>query len=81
MTIREIVRHQLAAVVEEASPMPFPDTIHDDDLLEAFGLDSVAYTSLLTRIEEEVGYIPTAILEGDFYPETFGELVAAYQTQ
>lgn len=80
MTIREIVRSQLAAVVAESSPMPFPETIHDDDPLEAFGLDSVAYTSLLTRIEAEVGYIPTAILEGDFYPETFGELVSAYQT-
>ncbi len=81
MTIREIVRNQLAAVVEESSPIPFPDTIDDDDLLEAFGLDSVAYTSLLTRIEGEVGYIPTPILEGDFYPETFGELVSAYQTE
>lgn len=79
MTIREIVQRQLAAVVAEYSPIPFPDTIGDDDLLEAFGLDSVAYTSLLTRIEEDVGYIPTAILEGDFYPETFGELVSAYQ--
>ena len=33
---------------------------------------------LLTSIEKEVGYIPNAILEGDLYPETFGELVSAY---
>ena len=33
---------------------------------------------LLTGIEKELGYIPRAILEGDLYPETFGELVSAY---
>lgn len=79
MNIREIVQSKLASVVEASSPVPFPDTISDDDLLDAFGLDSVAFMSLLVQIEAEVGYIPTAILEGDFYPETFGELVAAYQ--
>ena len=79
MTIREIVQNKLALVVAENSPVSFPETISDDDPLDILGLDSVAFVSLLTQIEEEVGYIPTAILEGDFYPETFGELVAAYQ--
>ena len=31
-------------------------------------------------IEKDVGYIPRAILEGDLYPETFGALVSAYET-
>lgn len=79
MTIREIVRHKLASVVAENSSMPFPETIDDDDLLETFGLDSVAFTSLLTQLEEAIGFIPEAILEGDAYPETFGELVQAYE--
>jgi acyl carrier protein len=79
VTIREIVRNQLALVVEEHSPVPFPETISDDDLLEDFGLDSVAFTSLLAQLEEELGHIPTSILEGEAYPETFGALVAAYQ--
>lgn len=79
MTIREIVRNKLASVVEAHSPMPFPETISDDDLLETFGLDSVAFTSLIAQLEEEVGFIPTEILEGDAYPETFGELVQAYE--
>ena len=79
MTIREIVRNTLAAVVEEHSPVSFPETISDDDLLEAFGLDSVAFTSLIAQLEEDIGHVPTAILEGDAYPETFGELVEAYQ--
>ena len=79
MSIREIVRNKLAAVVAENSLMPFPETIDDDDLLETFGLDSVAFTSLLTQLEEAIGFIPEAILEGEAYPETFGELVQAYE--
>ena len=79
MSIREIVRSKLAAVVAENSLMPFPETLDDDDLLETFGLDSVAFTSLLTQLEEAIGFIPEAILEGEAYPETFGELVQAYE--
>lgn len=78
MSTRDIVEARLASVVAEHSPMPFPDAIDDDDELDIFGLDSLAFMSLLTAIEGEVGYIPEAILEGDLYPETFGELVAAY---
>ena len=58
--------------------MPFPDAMEDDDELDVFGLDSLAFMGLLTGIEKDVGYIPRAILEGDLYPETFGELVSAY---
>lgn len=78
MNIREIVYTNFAAVVTESSPVPFPDEISDDTLLEDFWLDSVAFTSLLARLEKEVGYIPTNILEGTFFPETFGDLVSAY---
>ena len=46
--------------------------------MDSIGLDSAAFMTLLAEIEEVVGYIPSAILEGDLYPETFGELVAAY---
>lgn len=78
MSIRDICKVKLAAVVAEHSPMPFPDAIDDDDELDVYGLDSVAFMSLLTAIEQDVGYIPKAILAGDLYPETFGELVSAY---
>ncbi len=78
MTIRDLIQTKLSEVVSENSLISFPDTIHDDDPLDIFGLDSVAFVALLTQIEEEVGYIPSPILEGDVYPETFGELVAAY---
>jgi acyl carrier protein len=72
------VQAKLAEAVAEHSPMPFPDAIDDDDELDVFSLDSLAFMGLLTAIEKDVGYIPSAILEGDLYPETFGELVSAY---
>lgn len=81
MGIRDTVRARLAEAVAEHSPMPFPDDIDDDDELDVFGLDSLAFMGLLTTIEKDVGYIPRAILEGDIYPETFGELVSAYDVQ
>jgi len=80
MNIRTIVLTKLEQAVTEHSPMPFPKEMYDDDELDVFGLDSLAFMELLTGIEKEVGYIPRAILEGDIYPETFGELVAAYDT-
>lgn len=80
MSIRDIVQEKLAAVVAENSPVDFPEVIDDEDRLEDFWIDSVAFAELLTQIEREVGYIPAPILEGDIYPETFGELVGAYQS-
>ena len=81
MDIRTLVQVRLAEAVAEHSAMPFPDAIDDDDELDIFSLDSLAFMGLLTAIEKDVGYIPRAILEGDLYPETFGELVSAYDTQ
>ncbi len=81
MNVRNIVHDQLKRMVAEHSPMPFPKDIEDDCELDLFGLDSLAFMELLTGIEKELGYIPRAILEGDLYPETFGELVSAYDVQ
>lgn len=80
MSIRDTVQTRLKEAVAEHSPMPFPASIDDDDELDVFGLDSLAFMGLLTAIEKDVGYIPQAILEGDIYPETFGELVSAYDS-
>ncbi len=81
MNVRETVEAKLAEVVAKHSLMPFPNAIDDDDELDLFGLDSLAFMNLLMTIEKEVGFIPRAILEGDLYPETFGDLVSAYDTQ
>lgn len=75
MNIRETVLIQLAAVVEEHSPLPFPDVVPDNTLIGDFWLDSIAFTKLLTNIEESIGFIPIDILKGSTFPETIGELV------
>ena len=75
MNIRNIVLNRLEQAVAEHSPMTFPEEVDDDIELDMFGLDSLAFMGLLTSIEKDIGYIPRAILEGDLYPETFGELV------
>jgi acyl carrier protein len=80
MNIQNIVIKRLEQAVAEHSLMPFPEDIDDDVELDMFGLDSLAFMELLTNIEKDIGYIPRAILEGDLYPETFGELVSAYET-
>ena len=78
MDIRNVIQSQLKRVVAAHSLMPFPENIEDDDELDLFGLDSLAFMELLIGVEKELGYIPRTILEGDLYPETFGELVSAY---
>ena len=78
MNIREIVKQELASAVAENSPVPFPEEIDDDAPLDEFWLDSIVFTALLIEIDKKVGYTPTDIVEGIFFPTTFGELVEAY---
>ena len=79
MELRKIVLTRLEKAVAEHSPMPFPKDIDDEDELDVFSLDSLAFMELLTGIENDVGFIPRTILDGDVYPETLGELVSAYE--
>ena len=79
--IREIVLTHLAAVVDEHSPLPFPDPVREELLMEDFWLDSLAYTSLFTTIEAEIGFIPAAILSGVALPETIGELIEMVEAE
>lgn len=78
MEIRRTILNQLQSVVEEFTPLPFPDEVDDDTLLDIFWLDSVAFTSLIVRLEEELGFIPETILQEGIIPKTLGELVNLY---
>ena len=81
MQIREIVLKHLASVVETNSPLPFPEDVSDEMFLDDFWLDSIAFTSLVTGIEAELGIIPLPILKGTAFPRTIGELVQAYEDE
>jgi acyl carrier protein len=78
MTVREIVMKQLAEVVELHSLIPFSDDITDDTRLDEFMLDSIAFTALMSQIEEQIGSLTPRETGGMTYPQTIGELVAMY---
>jgi hypothetical protein len=81
MDVRNIVLQQLKATVEKFTPFPFPDQVDESIVLRDFMLDSIAYTSLLAKLEGELGFIPMGILSGTAYPETIGALINAYATE
>lgn len=81
MQIREIVLKHLATVVETNSPLPFPEDVSDEMFLDDFWLDSIAFMSLVTGIETELGFIPLPILKGTSFPRTIGELIQAYEAE
>ena len=78
MEIRTTILQQLQATVEQFSVLPFPAVVDDEMLLNDFHLDSVAFTTLLVGLEQQLGFIPLDILRGIAFPETVGELIAAY---
>ena len=78
MNIREIILQELATLVEEFSPLPFPDDVTDETRLDEFWLDSVAFVALLTNLEEKLGILPPAIAQGEVHPKTVGDFVSIY---
>ena len=78
MNTRDIVLQHLAEIVTEFSPLSFPDDVTDETLLEEFWLDSVAFVSLLSNLEEALGFIPLAVIQDRFQPKTVGDFVAMY---
>lgn len=80
MNTREIVLQQLAEIMEESSPVPFPDDVTDETWLDEFWLDSVAFVSLLTKLEDALGFIPKTVMEGKIQPKTVGDLITMYTT-
>lgn len=81
MDVRSVVLKQLAAIVTETSPVPFPAEVSDEMMLDELWLDSLAFVQLLTRIESELGCGPLTFFEGTDFPRTIGDLVKTYQAQ
>ena len=81
MDIRSIILAQLQTTVEQFSMLPFPTVVDDETVLNDFHLDSVAFTNLLVGLEQQFGFIPMGILRGIAFPQTVGELIAAYEEE
>lgn len=80
MTIREVVLINLRGIIEEYSPAPLLDELSDDMLLEDLYLDSVAFATLISRIEAEIDFVPYALFSGQ-EAQTVGQFVSMYEAQ
>lgn len=81
MEMQHIVMSQLRRVVQEFTPYTMPSDVQHEMLLSDFQLDSLAFTSLLARLEQQLGVVPMGILRGTDFPQTIGELVTAYESE
>jgi acyl carrier protein len=79
MDIRTTILRHLARTMEDQSPIPFPEEVRDETRLDEFWLDSVAFAAWVSGIEGELGYIPSAFVDGGSFPETFGDFVQLYE--
>lgn len=81
MNTRSVILSRLATTVAEHSPFPTPTDFNDDMLLNEFWLSSLGITSLVARLESDLGFVPVGILRGDEFPQTVGELVSMYEAE
>ena len=76
------VRDKVAAVVrdvaEDFGVEGLADLDDDTELLDS-GLDSIGWATVVTLLEEELGYDPFMLMEDPEYPTTFGRFVALYE--
>lgn len=79
MDVHGIVLDKLAVTVGESSPMPFPESVSDDMMLDEFWLDSVALANLFIRIEEALNCSQVSFTDGTEFPRTVGDVVRIYE--
>jgi len=77
MNIRQRIVETLTEIFEE-DELEVP-AFDDDLVLLETGLDSLGFAVLVTRLEDELGYDPFALLAEPVYPVKFGELVEVYE--
>lgn len=81
MDIFDTILKELKTILDEGSPVPLPDDVSRDTRLEDLALDSLSYSNLLNALESTLGYIPTKVLQGVWFPDTLGDLVEAYEEE
>jgi hypothetical protein len=81
MDVRATVLKNLAVTVQESSPVPFPDEVTNEMMIDEFWLDSLAFANLLIRIETELGCAPLTFFDGGDFPRTVGDLISNYQNR
>jgi hypothetical protein len=73
--LEEIVRQE----IEQAGGMP-PARLLGSTMLMRTGLDSLGFASLVVAMQKEFGIDPFGGNDEIIYPESFGDLLALYET-
>ena len=56
-----------------------PRPVSPDLVLLECGVDSLGYATLITQLEDELGYDPFLLMDEPVYPRTYGEFVETYE--
>lgn len=67
-------------VFSEQNQGNIPANINLDARLLESGLDSLGFAILVVRLEEELGFDPFLLSSTPYYPTTFREFVAFYES-
>ena len=78
LEISSVVMQAISTVVEEQFFHSLPEQVSKDTYFQDIGFDSVAYVSLISLLEEKVGYIPEELMESGSFPATIGEMTRVY---
>lgn len=77
--LRAAIETTFHSVMEESGMSP-AGRLEDDTVLLESGLDSLGFAILVARLDDELGYDPFSISEDAYYPTTFKDFVAFYET-
>ena len=78
-SIRHAIETTFHSVLQESGG-ELNGNLNDHMVLLSSGLDSLGFAILVARLDEELGYDPFSLATDAFYPSTFGEFVAFYET-
>lgn len=75
------LRNKITNAIQEAADMRGTEigVLTDETVLLESGLDSLGFAILVSRLEEELGYDPFAMMNEPFYPRDLREFIEIYQ--
>jgi acyl carrier protein len=80
MSYRDVIVSEISEVFREEGIAP-PSEFSDDMILLELGLDSLGYAVLVTKLLDRLGFDPFVDSDVPFYPSTFGDFVAFYDSR
>ncbi len=78
MSIRSTVIARMCEIAAGQDRILAP--LHDELILLNCGLDSLCFAVLIAQLEDEFGFDPFTASDDAYFPVTFGELVAFYES-